>query len=63
MNKSDERKCIDMILSYGMIDGAHHKQWLLDQTLRYILGKSYDDIIENYNSDPDYADWNEGIAP
>lgn len=52
-----------LALQYGMIDGAHHKQWLIDQMLRIIAGGGYAEIIEVFNSDEDYSDWDTGIAP
>jgi hypothetical protein len=54
---------VALILRYGMIDGSHHKQWLLEQALRGLLGDKYDDVISEYNSDENYNDWDEGIAP
>lgn len=29
---------VELILDYGSIDGAHHKQWVLDQALRILTG-------------------------
>lgn len=41
---------------YGMIDGAHHKQWVIDQMLRAMLGdEGYAAWVKHENSDPDYA--------
>ena len=52
------------IEEYGMIDGAHHKQWLLDRTLRTLLGDAdYHEWVATHNSDDDYEDWDVGIAP
>lgn len=49
---------------YGMIDGAHHKQWVIDQMLRKMLGPSgYADWVDEMNSDPEYDPWDAGIAP
>ena len=31
---------LDYITSYGGIDGSHHKDWVLDQCVRIILGNS-----------------------
>ena len=56
-------KITDLILGYGMIAGEHHKQWLLDQTLKLVLGDSYHKIIADYNSDPEYENWDVGIPP
>lgn len=57
LKKSDGiGKSIDLIIENGMIDGAHHKQWLIDQTLRSLLGDCYDGwIAENK--------WDQGVAP
>lgn len=57
----------ELILDYGGIDGAHHKQWVLDQVLRICLGNEYEDKIKEYQGDdgtgePEYL-WDEGIAP
>ena len=53
-------------LLYGGIDGGHHKQWVIDQMLRILLGDEYDERIADYKSGEDgpetYA-WDEGVAP
>ena len=59
-------KAIDMILDWGGIDGGHHKQWTLDQTLRVLAGDRYDDLIKDWESGedgPETYKWDEGIAP
>lgn len=49
---------------YGMIDGGHHKQWVIDQMLRTTLGpEGYEQWVKDMNSDPDYLPWDEGIPP
>lgn len=51
-------------MRFGMIDGAHHKQWVIDQMLRSILGKQdYEAWVKRMNSDPEYDPWDPGIAP
>ncbi len=52
-----------MILSYGEIDGAHHKMWVLDQVMRIVWGDEYDAKMADFNSDPGYDNWDTGIAP
>ena len=50
--------------TYACIDGEHHKQWVIDQMVRALCGDAfYRSWVEDYNRDPDYADWDEGIAP
>ena len=49
---------VKVIEEYGQTDGAHHKDWVLDQVVRRLLGERY----------PQWRDaqgryYNEGIAP
>ena len=65
LDKSDNQALLvgEKIIQYGMIDGARHKQWLLDQTLRILLGDGYQEIIDEMNSNEEFEPWDEGIAP
>lgn len=59
---------VAQIERYGGIDGEHHKQWLLDQTLRTLLGGDYDAWFAAYNAYVDedgntYSNWDIGIPP
>lgn len=57
---------IGMILENGGFDGNHHKQWVLDQTLRILLGDRYDERMREYRGPDENGDtysWDEGIAP
>jgi len=47
---------------YGTIDGAHHKMWVIDQTLRLVDGSEYENTIKNLLEEYD-IEWDEGIAP
>lgn len=53
----------NLITRFGGIDGEHHKQWLLDQTLRLLLEDNYVEWLDDYNSYKAYDPWDEGIAP
>ncbi len=56
---------LDLIHRYGGIDGAHHKQWLLDQIVR-VLAKDYEAWVAEHcdgEDGPDTHEWDEGIAP
>lgn len=55
---------LELVTQYGGIEGEHHKQWLLDKVVRTLLESpdKYRRFVENFN-DPDYTDWDEGIAP
>lgn len=51
---------------YAMIDGDHHKQWVIDQMIRALLGdEMYASWREAYAaaSGEGYEPWSEGVAP
>lgn len=59
---------LDCILMNGGVDGAHHKQWVLDQVVRILAGESYKAWCLEYSGDPEdeqnyYGEWDEGISP
>jgi hypothetical protein len=51
-----------LVEDYAYIGGEHHKQWLIDQMVRVILGE---DGYRQWRLDngETYDDWDEGIAP
>lgn len=63
-------EALELIERYGGIDGAHHKQWVLDQVVRKLCDsdESYQAWIDNYqgeadeNGDTEY-EWDEGCPP
>lgn len=62
------QKALNMIYQYGSIDGAHHKQWVLDQVVRAltVTEEEYKKWIKKHNKGadgPDTYSWDEGIAP
>ena len=57
---------LTLIHGYGGIDGAHHKQWCLDQIVRKLTGDSYDEWVKAYQSGedgPQTYDWDVGVPP
>lgn len=61
-------KIVETIERYGMIDGSHHKQWIMTEVLRIALGKGFKKWLKAFNSYTDedgeeYGDWDEGIPP
>lgn len=51
---------------YAMTDGAHHKQWVIDQIVRALTSDGYEDWVGDYNAyaeQGDYSPWDAGIAP
>ncbi len=66
----DERKiidkAIDMLIRYGGVDGAHHKDYAIDQALRILCGPRYEEIIKescNGEDGPNTYAHNIGIPP
>lgn len=61
------KKALDCIVSYGDFDGGHHKQWVLDQVVRILVGGSkpaYKHWLEAYGLDEDGdPEWDRGCAP
>lgn len=59
---------LDLIINYGGIDGAHHKQWVLDQVVR-ALHEDNDGYLAWVHAYADGSDgpatytWSKGIAP
>ena len=61
----------ELIVRYGMIDGAHHKNWVLDQVMRIIKKDKYEEFVRDYEYKDDDGnilaekiyEWNPGIAP
>lgn len=54
-------EALALIDRFGGIDGAHHKQWVLDQVVRKLAGPLYDDwvrirVAQGYS-------WDVGVAP
>lgn len=67
MTEHEERvhKALDLIESYGGIDGGHHKQWVLDQLVR-ILADDYGAWVRAYQDGEDGPltyEWDKGGAP
>lgn len=38
----------DLIVKYGMIDGSHHKNWVIDQVMRIIKKDKYENFVRDY---------------
>lgn len=55
-----------LIVKYGGVDGSHHKNWVLDQTVRILAGKQYNKIVKEAKAGedgPDTYEWDEGTPP
>lgn len=60
------KEALNIAWSYGQIDGAHHKMWVIDQMVRVLCGNDYEKWIKAYETPfggNDYYKWDAGIAP
>lgn len=55
-------RAVSIALRFGGNDGAHHKQWVIDQMLRVLCGAAYETLIAIYNR-ANLGVWDEGVAP
>ena len=46
---------LEIPCDYGHVDGAHHKQWIIDQMLQRLLGDDYQEFVGE--------GWDTGVAP
>lgn len=59
-------QALDMIIKCGFFDGAHHKDWVLDQVVAILAGDRYDQLVAwacAGEDGPDTYPWFEGTAP
>jgi hypothetical protein len=65
-------KAIETAINYGGVDGAHHKQWVIDEMVRQLLGtlEAYEKFKADYRGEYntaeeeyEYGEWDEGIPP
>ena len=70
MDKIDyELRCmlaIEMAVKHGGHDGAHHKDWCIDQMVRILAGDGYGKVVADAcdgEYGPNTFEWNTGIAP
>lgn len=57
---------IDLAVQHGGHDGAHHKDWVIDQMVRILAGDRYDTIVREAcagEDGPDSYSWEVGIPP
>lgn len=60
--KDDGFEALCLLLFDGQTDGAHHKQWVIDQAVRRLAGPYYEKLIAAYCNNGEY-EWDVGIAP
>ena len=61
-----QQECISevekILFTSSQVDGSHHKEWVIDQIARSLLGDKYQSFIDEYTSNGEYF-WSTGIAP
>ncbi len=63
-------RALEYAFTYANIDGAHHKQWCIDQMVRALCGseEEYNKFVAEYEGEEDddgekQYEWSRGIAP
>jgi len=41
-------EALSLAMSFGQIDGDHHKTWAIDQIVRKLAGEKYEDFVRFY---------------
>ena len=65
-DKETINKAIELAVEFGGFDGAHHKDWVIDQMIRILAGDGYEQLVKEAchgENGPDTYTWEEGIAP
>ncbi|MDE2107558.1 MAG: hypothetical protein KGL39_60760 [Patescibacteria group bacterium] len=63
---SRRQMAIDLAVRFGGIEGDHHKAWVIDQMVRILAGKDYEEIVRRAKAGEDGPDtyrWDTGVAP
>ena len=59
-------RALAIIKDYGGTDGAHHKQWVLDQVVQALTDLEYEAWVKEFEAGedgPHTYEWDKGIAP
>ena len=65
-NASRIGKALAIAQDFAGVDGAHHKDWIIDQMVRALTGKKYKAWVRqcrNGKDGPNTYEWDIGIAP
>lgn len=57
---------LETAIAHGGVDGAHHKDWVIDQMVRSLAGAEYRDFVARAcegEDGPNTYEWNTGVAP
>lgn len=56
-----ETAVLELAVDSTYIDGARHKQWFIDQMVRVLLGKDYENWVTLHEEDGE--EWDTGVPP
>lgn len=61
------RRVENALAEVSCIDGAHHKQWIIDQMVRVLTGPEYGQWVKEYEQADENGEkmyeWDTGCAP
>lgn len=63
------QRAVGLAWCFNEIEGAHHRQWLIDQMVRNLLGEQYESFVKEYeepiknDEKIEHYKWNKGIPP
>jgi hypothetical protein len=56
------QKALAVIEKFSRCDGAHHKQWVIDQVVRPLTQDKYEEWVKQYEQRGEF-EWDKGKAP
>lgn len=63
---NEVEKALEVALQFGGIDGGLHKAWVIDQMVRALTGKDYEEWVKESKvgeDGPETYGWDEGTPP
>ena len=64
--KRKRHEIAEQLMDEGSVDGAHHKQWAIDQAVGALYEGEYDEKVAEWcteDGDPNAYEWDTGIEP
>jgi hypothetical protein len=62
----EKRAAMEILQAHGQTGGGHHLAWVIDQTVRALIGTRYDEFVRIYmdgEDGPDTYSWDQGVSP
>lgn len=64
--KSQIQSALEFAIRFGGIDGAHHKDWVIDQMVRELAADNYEQLVKDAcagEDGPNTYKWDKGCPP